>query len=64
LLSLPVVAITRAPNAFANCSANSDTPPEPSVSTVSPERRPRPPVSAFQAVTAAHGKHAASSNER
>lgn len=62
--SLLVVAITRPPNALANCSANSETPPDPSVRTLSPDRSPRPPVRAFHAVTAAHGSAAASSNER
>jgi hypothetical protein len=58
LASLLVVAITRAPAARANC----DTPPDPITSTVSPGRTPRSPVIAFQAVTAAHGRHAACSS--
>src|ERR671936_878062 len=53
--SLPVVAITRAPKLFANCKAKSETPPDPSVNTVSPARKPRPPVRAFHAVTPAQG---------
>src|SRR4030095_7150723 len=51
--SLEVFAMTRAPNSLANCSANSDTPPEPRISTVCPASRRRAPVSAFQAVTPA-----------
>src|SRR5262249_22229571 len=59
--SLEVVAIARAPQAFANCSANSETLPEPSVRTVSPALSRRAPISAFQAVTPAQGSVAASS---
>ena len=56
--------VTRAPKAFANCTANNETPPDPNARTVSPAWRLRAPVRAFQAVTAAQGNVAASSNER
>src|SRR5215471_17816839 len=59
--SLEVVAIARAPQAFANCSANSETLPDPSVRTVSPALSRRAPMRAFQAVTPAQGSVAASS---
>ena len=55
--------ITRAPAIFASWSAKIDTPPVPSVSTVSPARRILPCISAFHAVTPAHGSVAASSND-
>ena len=61
--SLLEVMSTRAPASRANCSANSDTPPVPSVSTVSPAFNPAS-MRAFQAVTAAQGSVAASSKER
>src|ERR1700694_3507177 len=62
--SLLDVAITRAPVSLANCRANNDTPPLPSVTTVSPGFRRPSEIRACQAVTAAQGKVAASSNER
>ncbi|MFF4569889.1 hypothetical protein [Streptomyces sp. NPDC001410] len=34
LAGLPVVAITRAPRSVANCTVNSDTPPDPVAGTV------------------------------
>ena len=58
------VAITRAPSTLANCSARTETPPEPSVKTVSPAVIRRWPVNATQAFTAARGNVAASSKER
>jgi hypothetical protein len=51
-----VVAITRAPKTRANCSANTATPPEPWIRTVSPAVTRRWPVYATQAVTAAQGR--------
>src|SRR6266446_7195235 len=62
--AVEVVAITRAPKTRANCRAKTETPPEPCVKTVSPAVTRRCPVSATQAVTAAHGNVAASSKER
>src|SRR4051812_12554590 len=53
--------MTRAPRSLANCAANSDTPPVPKVTTVSPARTPD---SAFHAVTPAQGSVAASANDR
>src|SRR6266481_7905617 len=55
--------ITRASKTRANCSAKTETPPEPCVKTVSPAVTRRWLVSATQAVTAAHGRVAASSKE-
>jgi hypothetical protein len=49
---------------LANCKANNDTPPLPSVTTVSPGFRRPSVISACQAVTAAQGNVAASSDER
>jgi hypothetical protein len=59
--AVEVVAITLAPKSWANCSAKTETPPEPCVKTESPAVTRRCPVSATQAVTAAHGRVAASS---
>jgi hypothetical protein len=61
--AVDVVAITRAPKIRANCRANTDAPPEPWVRTVSPAVTRRSRVRATHAVTAAHGKVAASSKE-
>src|SRR5258708_36263041 len=61
--AVEVVAIIRAPKTWANCGAKTETPPEPWVRTVSPAVIRRWPVRATQAVTAAHGKVAASSKE-
>ena len=55
LSAVEVVAITRAPSTLANCSAKTETPPEPCVRTVSPAVTRRWPVSATQAVTAVRG---------
>ena len=60
LLGLDVVAATSAPWALANNSANMDTPPVPSTSTVSPATSGAGALRADQAVTAAQGKVAAS----
>src|SRR2546430_6049676 len=54
------VAITRAPAAFANCSANSDTPPVPRISTVSPGFTWPHTTRPLQAVTPAQVSVAAS----
>src|SRR5205814_5476411 len=54
------VAITRAPAAFANCSANSDTPPVPRISTVSPGFTWPHTTKPLQAVTPAQVSVAAS----
>src|SRR5260370_6144529 len=62
--AVEVVAITRAPKTRANCSAKTETPPEPWIRTVSPGVTRRWPVSATQAVTAAQGRVAASSKDR
>src|SRR5439155_23850810 len=62
--SLLDVAMTRAPSSFANCTANTDTPPVPCVSTTSPALTPPSLTSACQAVTAAQGSVAASSSLR
>jgi hypothetical protein len=63
--SLDDVTMTRAAAAVANCSANVETPPVPSTSTVSPAVSGRPAcIRACHAVTAAHGRHAASSYDR
>src|ERR1700730_10620364 len=62
--AVEVVAITRAPKTRANCSAKTETPPEPWIRTVSPAVTRRWPVSATQAVTAAQGGVAASSKDR
>jgi len=64
LLALDVVAITRAPNILANCTAKIETPPVHCVNTVQPARIGAPSVSADHAVRAAHGSVEASSNER
>jgi hypothetical protein len=53
--AVEVVAIIRAPKTRANCSAKTETPPEPCVKNVSPAVARRWPVSATHAVTAAHG---------
>ena len=53
--------MTRAPSAFAICSAKMETPPVPRVSTVWPGRTGPSVTSALQAVTAAIGSAAASS---
>jgi hypothetical protein len=53
-----------APINMANCSAKTETPPEPRVKNVSPAVARWWPVSAPQAVTAAHGNIAASSKDR
>ena len=62
--SLEEVAITRAPNNFANWSANTDTPPDPCTSTPCPGSKPAFAHSALHAVTAAQGRLAPSSNDR
>ena len=59
--ALEEVAMTRAPAASANCMANIETPPVPSVSTVCPAISERAPNSAFHAVTPAQGSVAACS---
>ena len=60
--SLDEVTMTRAAAAAANCSANVETPPVPSASTVSPAASGRPAcINACHAVTPAQGRHAASS---
>jgi len=59
--SLDDVTMTPAPLMRANCSANIDTPPVPSTSTVWPARTVPLTFSAFHAVTPAHGRVAASS---
>ncbi len=59
LASLDEVAITRAPNILANCSAKIDTPPVPCTSTVSPAMRRPCSTSACHAVTPAQGKRRA-----
>jgi hypothetical protein len=47
------------------CSASSETPPVPSTNTLSPAPTGwGPSISAFHAVTPAHGRQAASSNDR
>ncbi len=54
--------MTRQPDALASWSAQTETPPEPSTSTVSPGRTGRPtPNRQFQAVTPAQGRQAPSS---
>ncbi len=53
--------MTVAPASFANWSAKRETPPVPWRRTVSPGLMPPLSTSAFQAVTAAQGKVAASS---
>src|ERR1700720_3485822 len=53
--AVEVVAITRAPRTLANCSAKTETPPEPCVKTVSPAVTRRWPVNATRPGTAAHG---------
>src|SRR6185295_8416252 len=60
--SLLDVAMTRAPNALANWSAKSETPPVPWMSTVSPALMLPAKTSACAAVTAAHGSVAPSSS--
>ena len=55
------VAITRAPNIWANCSAKIETPPEPCTSTMSPALMLPISTSACQAVTPAQGSVAPSS---
>ena len=56
------VEMTRAPAALANCSAKTETPPVPCVSTQSPGLIFASTISARQAVSAAQGSVAASSN--
>src|ERR1700733_13624967 len=56
LAALDVVATTRAPSILANCSANSETPPVPCVTTTDPGPTPRCATTADQAVRAAQGK--------
>src|SRR5271170_3899590 len=56
LASLEVVATTRAPSILANCSANSETPPVPCVTTTDPGPTPPWTTTADQAVRAAQGK--------
>ena len=46
--------MVNAPSMRANCSANSDTPPVPCVTTTSPGLNPAPTI-ALHAVTAAQG---------
>ena len=60
--SLDEVAITRAPIIFANCSANSDTPPVPWVRMVWPGRVLPSLTTALQAVSPAQGREAASAS--
>ena len=58
------VAMTRAPAKRENCKPNSETPPVPRISTVSPGFIPPSVISACQAVTPAQGSVAASSSVR
>src|SRR5690554_7857939 len=58
------VMITSAPRALANCSPKIETPPVPWHTTTSPARTEPDSASAFQAVSAAHGRVAASSKLR
>ena len=63
-LSSPLeVTMTFAPIAFASCSAKTLTPPVPIASTVSPGCRRPSAASPTHAVSPAHGRVAASSNE-
>ena len=64
LAALDEVTITRAPAARASWSPKIDTPPVPWTSTVSPARSCAASNSAWYAVTPAHGKLAAASNDR
>ena len=58
------MAITRAPASLANSSANTETPPEPCTSTVSPGRTSPWCTTALQAVRPAQGRAAASASVR
>ena len=63
MASLDVVATTRAPSLLANCSANSETPPVPCVTTTEPGLTAPCSTTADHAVSAAQGKAAAVSVE-
>jgi hypothetical protein len=58
------ITVTCAPSIFAKATANSATPPQPCTSTRSPGRVFEVVTSALQAVSAAHGKVAASMSLR
>ena len=57
-----VVTTTVAPRAFASCTAKSETPPVPSVTTTSPAAT-QPTSSELHAVVAAQGNVAACASE-
>ena len=63
LASLDVVATTGAPSLFANCTANSETPPVPCVRTTEPGLTAPCSTTAVHAVSAAQGNVAAVSVE-